>query len=422
MANREYEYMNAKEREKELNKIKWKTDFDKPVIIDNFIVRKWTEVDEDEEDWNIYWATVGTVRGFFKAGSGVRLNDYQLINHFPNHYELTRKDLMVKNIKRYRKELEKEFNPLGTRDKDGTYIYLDFIPQTYILPADYSLFVEDFHKNPNNTWIVKPAMRSQGKGIFLLSKIKQLQKITSSPLGKSFHNVAMKEPHIISRYVNNPFLVGGKKFDLRIYVLVTSYRPLKVWLYQEGFARFCNENFTTDITELANVFVHLTNVAIQKLSDKYNDQHGGKWSLQSLRFYIETTRGRKAAQQLFDEMNNIIIHSLKSVQNVIMNDKHCFEMYGFDVLIDNNCKPWLIEINASPSLSTTNKSDKILKTCLINDVFTIVTPAEWTDNEINRDSIAAENIKKVGNFNLLYDESQDQKKLQKKGFQSKVWK
>ena len=92
MANREYEYMNAKEREKELNKIKWKTDFDKPVIIDNFIVRKWTEVDEDEglsenkqsfnsffclEDWNIYWATVGTVRGFFKAGSGVRLNDYQ---------------------------------------------------------------------------------------------------------------------------------------------------------------------------------------------------------------------------------------------------------------------------------------------------------------------------------------------------------
>jgi len=124
----------------------------------------------------------------------------------------------------------------------------------------------------------------------------------------------MKEPHIISRYVNNPFLVGGKKFDLRIYVLVTNYRPLKVWLYEEGFARFCNENFTTDITELANVFVHLTNVAIQKLSDKYNDQHGGKWSLQSLRFYIETTRGRKTAQQLFDEMNNIIIHSLKSVQ------------------------------------------------------------------------------------------------------------
>lgn len=62
-----------------------------------------------------------------------------------------------------------------------------------------------------------------------------------------------------------------------------------------------------------------------------------------------------------------------------MNDKHCFEMYGFDILIDNNCKPWLIEINASPSLSTTNKADKILKTCLINDVFTIVTPAEWTE-------------------------------------------
>lgn len=54
-------------------------------------------------------------------------------------------------------------------------------------------------------------------------------------------------------------------------------------------------------------------------------------------------------------------------------------MYGYDILIDNNCKPWLIEVNASPSLTTTNKADKNLKMKLINDVFTIVTPADWTE-------------------------------------------
>ena len=46
------------------------------------------------------------------------------MNHFPNHYELTRKDLMVKNIKRYRKELEKEGNPLAEKDETGRYVHL----------------------------------------------------------------------------------------------------------------------------------------------------------------------------------------------------------------------------------------------------------------------------------------------------------
>jgi tubulin polyglutamylase TTLL1 len=50
--------------------------------------------------------------------------------------------------------------------------------------------------------------------------------------------------------------------------------------------------------------------------------------------------------------------SLKAVQGVVINDKHCFEMYGFDVLIDANLKPWLIEVNASPSLTTTTEVDR----------------------------------------------------------------
>lgn len=64
----------------------------------------------------------------------------RLINHFPNHYELSRKDLLVKNIKRYRKDLERDGSPLAEKVNDGSlsgpkYLYLDFIPVTFVLPA-----------------------------------------------------------------------------------------------------------------------------------------------------------------------------------------------------------------------------------------------------------------------------------------------
>ena len=101
--------------------------------------------------------------------------------------------------------------------------------------------------------------------------------------------------------------------------------------------------------------IHLTNVAIAKHSENYNEVHGGKWGINNLRFYLEMTRGKEKTEKCFDGINNIIFFSLKAVQSVMINDKHCFELYGYDILIDDNLKPWLIEVNASPSLSTTTE-------------------------------------------------------------------
>lgn len=66
------------------------------------------------------------------------------------------------------------------------------------------------------------------------------------------------------RYIDNPLLIGGKKFDLRLYVLVTSFRPLKCYLFKLGFCRFCTVKYDTSIQELDNMYIHLTNVSIQK--------------------------------------------------------------------------------------------------------------------------------------------------------------
>ena len=204
-----------------------------------------------------------TVKMIFNPENNIRLHDQQLINHFPNHYELTRKDLMVKNLKRYRKELGvhseriAEANAGGGGASSGLSSELDFehIPTTFILPADFSLFVDEFRKNPHTMWIMKPTSKSQGVGIFIINRLSQVKRWARAQKEMGGQATAGRDAYVISRYIDAPLLVGGKKFDLRIYVLVLSYRPLRVYSYRRGFARFCTFKYTNEASELDNEMV-----------------------------------------------------------------------------------------------------------------------------------------------------------------------
>ncbi|XP_024941510.1 probable tubulin polyglutamylase TTLL1 isoform X2 [Cephus cinctus] len=395
-------------------KVTFCTDMDKSVIVYNFEKRGWTQVGP-EDDWNFYWAVTQSCRTIFSVETGYRMGDNQTINHFPNHYELTRKDLLVKNIKRYRKDLEREGSPLAERgDGPGKYLHLDFIPVTFVLPA------EEYRKSPQSTWIMKPCGKSQGAGIFLINKLSKLKK-WSREARNPFNPNLTKESYVISRYqsliqlqyrintisilhyryIDNPLLIGGKKFDLRLYVLITSFRPLKAYLFKLGFCRFCTVKYDTSIQELDNMYVHLTNVSVQKHGDEYNSLHGGKLSVQNLRLYLESTRGKAVTEKLFANISWCIVHSLKAVAPVMANDRHCFECYGYDIIIDNKLKPWLIEVNASPSLTSTTVNDRILKYKLIDNIVSVVLPPDGVpDVRWNK----CPSPEAMGNFELLLDE------------------
>ena len=180
------------------------------------------------------------------------------------------------------------------------------------------------------------------------------------------------ETYVVQRYIANPYLVGGKKFDLRLYALVTSFSSLQVYVYRNGFARFSNYRYSNNPADIANSFIHLTNVAIQKTAENYDATNGGKWDLGSLKLYLISKHGTAAVDQLFYNILMIILRSLLSVQKIIISDKHCFELYGYDVMIDDQLKPWLIEVNASPSLSANTAQDYQLECGMLDDMLEVI--------------------------------------------------
>lgn len=361
------------------------------------------------DDWNIYWSNTQNCRSIFKWNMGFKLGDHQFINHFPNHHELVRKDLLMKNINKYRKELAKKHDPIAEKGEEilptgrvvSRFLYLDIIPVTFALPTDYKQFVDEYHKNPQATWILKPCGKSQGTGIMLIQNLAKLKKWSKESKNAIEHPCPAKDTYVISRYIDNPLLIGGKKFDLRLYVLVTTFRPLKAYMYQNGFCRFCTVKYDRSVQELDNMYVHLTNVSVQSKGTDYNCQHGGKLGLNNLKLYLEGTRGREVTSRLFEQINWMVVHSLKAVAPVMSNDRHCFECYGYDIIVDDNLKPWLIEVNASPSMTATTVHDRILKNRLIENMLAIVLPPDGMPDARWSKTPTAE---AMGDFVTLIDE------------------
>jgi tubulin polyglutamylase TTLL9 len=119
----------------------------------------------------------------------------------------------------------------------------------------------DAFKRVGGLWIMKPVSRCQGRGIFVVDRV---ARVASWKKANDEREPDKKEIYVVSKYIENPMLIGGKKFDLRIYALVLSYSPFKVYLHRGGFARFSASRYTNDKESMKDLYVHLTNVAIQK--------------------------------------------------------------------------------------------------------------------------------------------------------------
>ncbi|XP_061165522.1 tubulin polyglutamylase ttll6-like isoform X13 [Saccostrea echinata] len=303
----------------------------------------------DDEDWTLYWTDYSVA-----LERVMEMKKYQKINHFPGMSEICRKDLLARNLNRMGKMFPKEYN---------------IFPKTWCLPADYGDFLAYTRQKKNKTYILKPETGCQGRGIWVTRNPKEIKP---------------HEHMICQQYMSRPFLIDGFKFDLRIYTLVTSCDPLRIFLFKDGLARFATNKYIEPThNNVDNVFMHLTNYAINKHSEDFirDDEAGSKRRISTINKYLRD-KGYDV-DKMWADIDDVIIKTLISAHSVLKHNYRtcfpnhvkgsaCFEILGFDVLLDRKLRPQVLEVNHSPSFNTDSELDREIKGALVWDSLNLV--------------------------------------------------
>ncbi|KAJ3234362.1 Tubulin polyglutamylase ttll4 [Chytriomyces hyalinus] len=341
--------------------MKWKICKFTPKVIRTCLRRAGFKLVKGGKRWIGYWGK------HYPAEKFKTVQPWQKVNHYPLSFEIGRKDKMYLNVCRMRE-----------RVKDDA-MALDFLPATFFLPSQRRRLKQAFHSHPS--WIIKPPASARGIGIRVVNKWK---------------DVPQRKDVIACKYIQNPYLIDKKKFDIRLYVVVTSFDPLRIYLFKEGIVRFAAEKYSTAVSKnnVRNRFVHLTNYSVSKkkkfgklgseqaqsfpFGDERFSTADSKWSLELLAEYF-TLQGI-SFPKIMDSIHHVITSTVISAhasnssgtRMYATNVSSCYELFGFDVLLDSNLKPWVMEVNISPSLKASCGVDEVIKARLAVDLFNLV--------------------------------------------------
>ncbi|QQP50409.1 Tubulin polyglutamylase TTLL4 [Caligus rogercresseyi] len=257
------------------------------------------------------------------------------INHFPGTFTIGRKDTPMEKLPSTQTQVWEGRLQLSTSN---------------VLPAGRGKLLRRIwlKRGGKERWIVKPPALSRGNGIRVVSRWTDIPK---------------SRPLVVQKYISRPHLINDTKYDLRIYVLI--------YLFEDGLVRFASKKYDADLETLGDAYKHLTNYSINKNSSSYlpNEEAGRD----------RVIRTGLDSEGLWERIKDLVIKTflsaedqmLKRLRGNVSSHYTTYELFGFDVLLDARLKPWLIEVNISPSLHSASPLDLHIKSALAAELFNI---------------------------------------------------
>lgn len=280
------------------------------------------------DDWHACWYTGMPEKSVF-AG----LTAGQSINHIPGNSVLTVKSNLHATLAgAYRRMVAQQ------GDDSRAARRMAFFPRVYSMPEDYHVLQEAARLAPEKRWIVKPKNSARGKGISVI------RDAATAPVD----NASM-----VQEYIDTPHTMDGHKYVLRLYVLISSVEPLRVYLYNEGSVKLASEPY--DASSIDNVYAHLTNPDINAT----NATSASPVVFRSFAHYREWLRAQGHDDAvLFARLRDMVALTAiaarepmrQRLQETPGDTSGCYELLGLDCLVDAGLNPWILECNLSPSL------------------------------------------------------------------------
>ena len=365
---------------------------------------------------NLIWSELSQEINFI---SHQEVAHSQIINHFEYHNNVSNKKDLFINLLKYCeynnidlftffpltiifnsneslfneqiegfKELYNDISDLiedKIKDKDNPKKYIHYIrfesikktgsTQNVILPKSFY--------TGKNIWLLKRTNFNRGREIKIYSDINAiLTDIDTYKKQNLYTN------YIIQKYLEDPFLYDQRKFDIRIWVLFTyisNSNKFKTYVFKEGHLKACSEPYDINSKDL---FIHLTNYSVQKYTKNFSKvEKGNEISFETFQKKLdEKGNGKNFKKDVMPKIIKIIAISANAAKNKIniLNKKNCFEIFGYDFILDSNLNPFLLEINTNPGLEESSPLIEMLVPRMIDDAFRLTIDKIFERDDENK--------------------------------------
>ncbi|CAG0881084.1 unnamed protein product [Cyprideis torosa] len=188
---------------------------------------------------------------------------------------------------------------------------------------------------------------------------------------------------MLREYIPNPLLMDGYKFDLRLYVLITSIAPLRLYRHTKGLTRISTVPYEKPTQwNFDNQFLHLTNYTLNKANSSIRVVDHKK-DLSAFDSLISSSSRQQSV--VWDSIDDVIVKTFLAVLPTLQkayklkfkcNDSVpvCFQVVGFDIILDAEFKPYVLEVNSLPSFAMEMEIDESVKVPMMCDTLRMICP------------------------------------------------